>query len=166
MIDTVSRLAGILLVVVTFMDIFLTVLYPRSGQSLFSLSVSKSIWSLFKTAVRILPIRNQYFLSLCGPTVVVAIVFIWVLLYVLGFALFLWPALGSGIQASSGPTPTDFFHCFLLQRFYVYDVRRWRPDSQNRVLSGADRYHIGSWLRGFYGHADLSAERVQRPDPA
>lgn len=32
----------------------------------------------------------------------------WIVLLVLGFALISWPALGAGIQASQGPTPTDF----------------------------------------------------------
>ncbi len=109
MIDMISRLAGFLLIAVTFTDIYLTVLYPRSGKSLLSLPISQGIWALFKRAARCSPIRNKQLLSFCGPTLVVVIVVVWVVLYMLGFALFLWPALGSSIQAGSGKTPTDFF---------------------------------------------------------
>lgn len=38
----------------------------------------------------------------------VATVAVWFLLLTSGFALIVWPALGASIQASQGPTPTDF----------------------------------------------------------
>lgn len=117
MIEIISRLIGILLATAAFIDIYLTVLYPRNGKSILSLPLSKSIWALFRRAANILPVQNKRLLSFCGPTIVVAIVVVWVTLYVLGFALFLWPALGSGIQASSGTTPTDFFTAFYYSGF-------------------------------------------------
>jgi hypothetical protein len=36
------------------------------------------------------------------------VVVLWVCALAIGFALLIWPALGQGIQASTGPTPTDF----------------------------------------------------------
>ena len=117
MTDVISRLAGILLIIATFIDIYLTVLYPRNGKSILSLPLCKGIWALFRATARRLPVKNKRLLSFCGPTVVVAIVVVWVTLYILGFALFLWPALGNGIQASSGTTPTDFFTAFYYSGF-------------------------------------------------
>lgn len=117
MIDIISRVVGALLAIVAFVDIYLTVLYPRNGKSILSLPLSKGIWALFRRTSKILPVRNKRLLSFCGPTIVVSIVVVWVMLYVLGFALFLWPALGSGIQASSGTTPTDFFTAFYYSGF-------------------------------------------------
>ena len=117
MINIISRLAGILLITATFVDIYLTVLYPRNGKSILSLPLSKAIWALFRRIAKIMPFQNKRLLSFCGPTIVVAIVIVWVTLYVVGFALFLQPALGTGIQSSSGTTPTDFFTAFYYSGF-------------------------------------------------
>lgn len=47
-------------------------------------------------------------LAYCGSVVLVAIVLVWTALFIIGFALIVWSALGQGIQASQGKTPNDF----------------------------------------------------------
>lgn len=97
---------GIIFAVLT--DIYLTVLYPRSGRNTLSLLLSKGVWELFRRMARLPFGRDKHILSFCGPTLFIAVVVLWVFSLTLGFALMMWPALGAGIQASQGKTPTDF----------------------------------------------------------
>jgi len=103
-----SHLVGIAIILIILLDIFLTVLYPRSGKNTPSLLLSKGIWELFRRLGR-LPVSNSpNLLSYCGPTLLIVVIVFWVCSLAVGFALLLWPALGQGIQASQGDTPTDF----------------------------------------------------------
>ncbi|HEY9763312.1 MAG TPA: potassium channel family protein [Trichocoleus sp.] len=58
-------------------------------------------------------------LSYSGPTILLAVVAVWVLLLLNGFALIFWSALGSGIRASEGATPTDFMTAFYLSGYVL-----------------------------------------------
>ena len=104
----VYQILGIALILVAAVDVYLTVLYPRTGKSVISLQLCKGMWELFRQLAYLPGLRNKTVLSYCGPTLLVAIAAIWVCAFTLGFALLTWPALGTGIQASSGRTPTDF----------------------------------------------------------
>lgn len=97
---------GISIIVVAFVDVYLTVLYPRTGKSVLSLRLSKLLWRIFRWVSRVT--NSKSMLTYCGPTSLVVIALLWICLFTLGFALLLWHALGDGIQASSGETPTDF----------------------------------------------------------
>ncbi|MGD1859206.1 MAG: potassium channel family protein [Leptolyngbyaceae cyanobacterium] len=102
------QLTGLVIILISFVDIYMTVLYPRTGKGVISSRLYKGTWRLFRGLSR-LPIKGgKNVLSYCGPTLPVVIVVVWVSGFVLGFALLIWPALGSGIQASQGKTPTDF----------------------------------------------------------
>jgi hypothetical protein len=106
--DWLIQLCGIGIIFLTLADAFLTVLYPRGGKSMLSLQVSKGIWALFRYLAR-LPLKgSEHILSYCGATLLIVVVVLWVCLLAIGFALLIWPALGQGIQASEGSTPTDF----------------------------------------------------------
>lgn len=99
---------GVGLVFVALSDIFLTVLYARSGASLLSDRLHKGVWHLFRRAARALPGYNGRLLAYAGPSLLVLTVLLWVLLLLVGFALIVYPALGSAIRASSGGAATGF----------------------------------------------------------
>jgi len=101
------QLLGAGLVLLSLLDIFLTVLYARSGVGLLSPKFHRLTWSAFRALSRV-PVLKDRVLSYAGPTLLVATVVLWTGLLLLGFALVIWPALGSGIRAASGETPTDF----------------------------------------------------------
>ncbi|WP_424138226.1 potassium channel family protein [Roseomonas chloroacetimidivorans] len=100
--------AGLALVALALADIFLTVLYARSGVGLLTLRLNRGTWRLFRWVAGLVLARRNRVLSFAGPTLVALTVVVWVALLTVGFALVVWPRLGTGIQASSGPTPTDF----------------------------------------------------------
>lgn len=106
--DGLVYLLGVGIIIVILADVFMTVLYPRSGKHTLSLLLSKGIWHLFCQASKLPVVGSDRVLSYCGATVVIVIVVVWVCALTLGFAVLVWPALGSGIQASQGDTPTDF----------------------------------------------------------
>lgn len=97
---------GGLLVLFTLADIFMTVLYARSSTGLVTPRLSKGVWRIFKAASW--GSGSDRLLTFAGPTVLVVTVAFWIALLMAGFALIAWPALGSGIRASQGATPTDF----------------------------------------------------------
>ncbi|HEY9846400.1 MAG TPA: ion channel [Candidatus Caenarcaniphilales bacterium] len=106
--DWLVQAAGLAMVLLALIDIYFTVLYPRSHVGLLSAPLSRGMWQLFRLTVFAYPTQRDRLLPYNGPTLLVAIVVVWVSLLISGFALICWPALGSEIQASQGPTPTDF----------------------------------------------------------
>lgn len=107
-IDWPLQTLGTGLVLWALTDIFLTVLYARSGVSVLSNRVHQGGWWLFRKAALAVPRYRNRLLAYGGPILLVLTVLFWVILLILGFALIVWPVLGSAIQASSGATPTDF----------------------------------------------------------
>lgn len=108
LIDWLSQILGIGIIVTVLADVYLTVLYPRSGKSTLSLLLSKGVWELFRWLARQPLMPDKRLLSFCGPTLLILVVTFWICCLTLGFSLLFWPALGNGIQASQGETPTDF----------------------------------------------------------
>jgi hypothetical protein len=106
--DWFTRIVGTVLVLLSIIDIYFTVLFPRGDQrSVLSIPLSRGLWWFFKAIVhQFRPSRKLY--AFMGPTLLVAIVTTWVVLMLTGFALIQWPALGNGIQMETGVTPTDF----------------------------------------------------------
>lgn len=102
------QILGAVLVTVSLIDIYLTVLFPRLGSSLLSLRLGKGMWRLFRLIARIAPFKDEMLLAHSGPMLMIATVIIWVCLLISGFALIIWPELGSTIQSSDGWTETDF----------------------------------------------------------
>lgn len=102
-----AQIVGIGIILITLIDIYQTVLYPRTQKSVLSLKLCKITWEIFRHLSHSLAKGSSKILSYCGPTLLILIVFYWVFGLLLGFALLIWPALGSGIQASQGQTPTD-----------------------------------------------------------
>lgn len=104
----ISQIAGSILVVYAFLDLFLTILYARSGTGILAPYLTNGVWRIFRGAARVLSKYRDSILSYSGPTILVILSVVWALLYVVGFALICWPELGSAITASKGATPTDF----------------------------------------------------------
>ncbi|TVQ07076.1 MAG: two pore domain potassium channel family protein [Leptolyngbya sp. DLM2.Bin27] len=102
------QLIGTGLVSIALADIFLTVLHPRSESNLLSIPVARMLWHVFRWLAQGSPKRHDRILSYGGPTIMVTLIGVWVLLMLIGFALIVWPGLGTGIQAEQGVTPTDF----------------------------------------------------------
>jgi hypothetical protein len=101
-----TQTVGVVLIIIAAVDIFMTVLYPRTGKSVLSMALSKGIWSIFRQVAHW--IKSDRLLSYCGSVVLIVIALVWISLFIVGFALFVWSSLGNGIQASQGKTPTDF----------------------------------------------------------
>ena len=94
--------------VITLLDIFLTVLYARAGTAVFSPGVSRGMWLLFRLVSRPFGRKRGTALSFCGPVILVVLIFVWAAGLALGSALIMHPHLGEGIRASEGSTPRDF----------------------------------------------------------
>lgn len=103
--DWLEPLAGGIVLAITLLDVFLTVLYARAGTGLLARRLARGVWHLFRGLSRG---RNSGALDFCGPAQLVALVLMWSALLALGSALVIHPALGAGVESSSGPTDTDF----------------------------------------------------------
>lgn len=101
-----TRIFGVVLVLIAAVDIFMTVLYPRTGNSILSMPIGKGMWNIFRQVARWS--KSDRPLSYCGSIILVAIAVVWIALFIIGFAFVNWPVLGDDIQASQGKTPTDF----------------------------------------------------------
>lgn len=108
MLSWLAPAGGALLVLLCLTDIFLTVLYARGGVGLFAPRLNKAIWDGFRAIAPDRQPTKDTLLSFAGPVILVATLGFWVLLLVIGFALIAWPALGTAIEAGSGPTPSGF----------------------------------------------------------
>lgn len=102
------QLAGGGLILLAISDIFLTVLYARSGVGLVSPRIHQHLWRAMVRLARGRSKRMQRLLSFGGPLMMVLSVVAWVAMLLFGSALIVWPLLGTHIQASDGPTPNSF----------------------------------------------------------
>lgn len=104
----VQQISGILIVLLTLLDVFLTVLYARMGSGVISPRLSHIVWRVFRVVARSVQSYCNRIASFCGPVILILLVFTWIAGLTLGNALLFHPVLGSAIQSSSGKTPTDF----------------------------------------------------------
>lgn len=96
---------GIGLVGLALADIFLTVLYARSGTGMFAPRVTHYAWRGMVLIAPVKLLNRNRFLSYGGPLMMVLSVALWVGMLLVGSAFAVWPALGSGIEATDGSTP-------------------------------------------------------------
>lgn len=122
MLHILEQLVGVVLVLAVMVDVFLTVLYARVGRrgiarfgtGVVSERVATYVWRAFRWAgTRGGRVRDDL-LSFAAPVIVVLFLAVWVAMLTVGSALILHPALGTGIRATSGRTPTDFFTAFFI----------------------------------------------------
>jgi hypothetical protein len=95
-------------VLLALLDIFLTVLCARSGIAIISERVGRGAWAVCRAFVHAVPRVRRVLLSYAGPSILILIVVTWIVMLLVGFALIVWPALGTGIVSTRGPTPDDF----------------------------------------------------------
>jgi hypothetical protein len=109
--DWLEPLAGGVVLAITLLDVFLTVLYARASTGLLAPRLARGVWRLFRG---LSGGRHAGILSYCGPVQLVALVVTWALLLALGAALVIHPGLGTGVESSSGATDTDFVTALLV----------------------------------------------------
>jgi hypothetical protein len=71
---------GSIMVLVAGVDVFLTVLYARSGTGLLSPRTNRLIWYLFRQSARRCGRRKHTILSFCGPITLVILLALWILM--------------------------------------------------------------------------------------
>ena len=103
--DWLEPLAGGVVLAITLLDVFLTILYARAGTGLLAPRLAKGVGRAFH---RLSDRRNPNLLNYCGPVQLVALVIVWGALLAFGSGLVIHPALGTGVKSSSGATDTDF----------------------------------------------------------
>jgi hypothetical protein len=107
--ETLSRVAGMAVVLLTLADVFFTVLFPGSGRGPVRRPLSAAISRVFRAlAHRLGGRRRMSVLAYSGPTQILLTVAAWLVLLTVGWALIYFPALGEQIRNSSGPTDTGF----------------------------------------------------------
>lgn len=104
-------LAGGIVLAITLLDVFLTVLYARAGTGLLAPRLARGIWRVLRA---LSGRRHPGILNYCGPVQLVALVLMWSVLLALGAALVIHPGLGTGVKSSSGSTETDFITALLV----------------------------------------------------
>ncbi|MBV9773406.1 MAG: two pore domain potassium channel family protein [Gemmatimonadetes bacterium] len=109
--DWLEPLAGGIVLAITLLDVFLTVLYARAGTGLLAPRLARGVWRVFRG---LSGGRHAGILSYCGPVQLVVLVLTWSLLLALGSGLVIHPALGTGVESSSGATDTDFVTALLV----------------------------------------------------
>src|SRR3954468_23256537 len=97
-------LAGGIVLAITLLDVFLTVLYARAGTGILAPWLARGVWRVFRG---LSGGRHAGILSYCGPAQLVALVLMWGALLALGSGLVIHPALGTGVQSTSGATEVD-----------------------------------------------------------
>lgn len=107
-LSAASQLVGAGLMVLTLVDVFITVLYARARGGVIARTVSTAVWRTFRGVAKLAGGHAPNVLALCGPAVLLMLLLAWSHVLTLGAALIMWPELGSGITAGSGETPRDF----------------------------------------------------------
>lgn len=108
MMSLLERASGVLVMGIVLLDVFLTVLYARIGTGLVAERVGHLAWIAFRRAAEATDARRGTVMSFCGPVILLLYVLFWAFGLTLGAGLIIHPALGTGVQAGNGPTPTDF----------------------------------------------------------
>jgi hypothetical protein len=107
MVSVLERASGVLVMGIVILDVFLTVLYARIGTGLIAERAARLTWMAFRRAAAAAGTHRGVVLSFCGPVILLLYVLLWAIGLTLGAGLIIHPSLGTGVQASSGPTPTD-----------------------------------------------------------
>jgi hypothetical protein len=102
--------SGGVIMALTVLDVFLTVLYARVGTSVFSNLLGRALWRVVRGAGRCAPRRHRGTVySFAGPLILAVLVAVWAVLLILGAALVIYPRLAETVRTSGGePTPTGF----------------------------------------------------------
>src|SRR3954466_14890980 len=83
--------AGVLLMFLALLDLFLTVLYARAGAGFISDRVARTNWAFFRWFSGAFGRRRAIVLSLSGSMIVVSLVTTWAGILTVGSALIMHP---------------------------------------------------------------------------
>lgn len=145
-----EQLAGLCLLALILVDIFVTVLYARAGTGVIAPHAERLLWALIKWTSTISNRIHDRVLSFGGPLLVVTVVAMWCAGLSLGAALVIHPALGSGVQTSTGETPTTFAAALVAGGSSVSIV------GSGGFEPGTDTFRLFYWLTSLAGTAVTS----------
>lgn len=148
--DLLIQVVGLGLVLLALVDIYLTVLFPRLGSSVLSFMLARSLWCLFRTVAGIMPAQRARLLAHSGSLTVTTIVVAWIALLIGGFTCLNWVGLGTGIQASEGPTPRDFWTALYYSGYAVTTL------GTGDLLPKTDYYRMLMVLQSALGFATFT----------
>jgi Ion channel len=103
-------LAGALLIALALRDVF-DVLFHEAGRGVLSRGIVRGVWRLFR---RFASGRDGVF-TIAGPLALGAVIAVWAVLLIVGWALVYWPHLPDGFNFGSGVVSEGS----LLDAFYV-----------------------------------------------
>jgi hypothetical protein len=106
--DWLIQAAGAALVLLWAADVFLTVLYARSGTGIVSPKLHRWSWMLFRALAPRRPAARDSILSFTGPALMVLTFLAWLLLLLVGFGLLVLPELGGDIVVADEDAPLNF----------------------------------------------------------
>jgi hypothetical protein len=104
----VEQLAGIAVLLVALVDVFLTILYARMYSGILAMRFARGIERAWVWSSRAFGRSRARFLSFCGPVTLLAVLGLWTTLLMLGSALVLHPVLGNAVRPSNVVPRTDF----------------------------------------------------------
>ncbi len=88
-------------------DVFLTILHPdRDGPV--TRPMSRLLWRVAVVLARGMPGRRRDILAMAGPSMLALTMIMWMALPILGFALIVWPGLGTDYLIPRAFAPYDF----------------------------------------------------------
>ena len=145
----VLQIAGGVIILVALIDVYLTVL-QGGAVALLSNHLNRMIWRTFRWTSAYVPSRDA-FLTYAGPTIIFATVGMWVVLLLVGFALVYWPALGDGVTASDGPTPSGFATALYVSGFSLSTL------GTGDLIAQDDRYRLLMAFEAIVGFSVVTA---------
>src|SRR3712207_3197810 len=89
--------AGLFLVLMAIRDVF-DVLFHEMGRAVLSHAVIRGVWRPFHVVGR----RRRGLFTPAGPLALIAVVWTWAILLILGAALIYWPHMPEGFNYGSG----------------------------------------------------------------
>ena len=145
-----EQAAGLCLLALILVDIFVTVLYARAGSGLIAPRVGRLFWRVILRISTVSGRGREHILAFGGPLLVVAVVAMWFLGLSVGAALVIHPALGSGVKATGGETPTTFTAALLAGGSSVSIV------GSGGFEPSTDTFRVFYWLTSLAGTAVTS----------
>ncbi len=134
---------GLLLVVLSLLDALWTALWVDGGAGPITSRLTNLVWWIFNKLIRT---KRNYFLSLAGPTIQTTIVFVWVGLLWIGWAIAFSADASSLIYTrTSEKTPAD-----LLERIY-FVAYTMSTMGNGDVYPNGDGWELAASLMTFSG---------------
>ena len=149
-IQLVEQFAGLCLLSLILLDIFVTVLYARAGSGIIAPRAERVLWSLIRWISTIHRRMRDPILSFGGPFLVVAVVAMWFAGLSVAAALVIHPALGTGVRTSGGETPSSFIAALFAGGSSVSIV------GSGGFEPGTDTFRLFYWLTSLAGTAVTS----------